>query len=308
MNFHHIPVLTEKVLECLNINNKGIYVDATLGGGGHSEKILKKLTYGKLYSFDRDIFSINLCKEKFKKNKNIFLIHSNFNFLKKELNKRNIFSIDGIVFDLGLSSFQIDDKSRGFSYLSDSFLDMRMDQGQTKTAHFVINNYSYEELKNIFFLYGEESKASLIAKEIVKKRPINTTLELVQIIDKFYHCYGKKIIRGHSSKKIFQALRIEVNQELKNLENALQQSIQLLKKNGRIVVISFNSLEDRLVKHFFKKYSQLNIPFNLPIEDNKIPPSVLKLFNKKIIYPDEKELTLNCRSHSAKLRFAIKNI
>ncbi|MBP3059421.1 16S rRNA (cytosine(1402)-N(4))-methyltransferase RsmH [Texas Phoenix palm phytoplasma] len=308
MNFNHIPVLTEKVLECLNINNKGIYVDATLGGGGHSEEILKKLTYGQLYSFDRDIFSINFCKKKFKKNKNIFLIHSNFNFLKEELNKKNISTIDGIVFDLGLSSFQIDDKSRGFSYLSDSFLDMRMDQNQKKTAYFVINNYSYEELRNIFFIYGEETKSSLIAKEIIKKRPINTTLELVRIIDKFYHFYGKKTIRGHSSKKIFQALRIEVNQELKNLENALFQSIQLLNKNGRIVVISFNSLEDRLVKHFFRKYSQSNFPLNLPIEDNKIPPTVLKLFKKKIFYPDCKELKLNYRSHSAKLRFAVKNI
>jgi 16S rRNA (cytosine1402-N4)-methyltransferase len=222
--------------------------------------------------------------------------------------KRNINAIDGIIFDLGLSSFQIDDPQRGFSYLKDSSLDMRMNLNQNKSAQTIINTYSYEQLRNIFFIYGEEPKSSLIAKEIIKKRPLKNTLELTAITDKFYFYYGKKHQRGHSAKRVFQALRMEVNQELQSLKKALQQGIQLLKKNGKMVVISFNSLEDRLVKNFFKKNSYTYVLPNLPIKEKDIPPSPLKILTKKIIRPSEEELKLNLRSRSAKLRAAVKNI
>ncbi|AYJ00962.1 16S rRNA (cytosine(1402)-N(4))-methyltransferase [Candidatus Phytoplasma ziziphi] len=302
----HIPVLNKEIIEYLNINPKGIYVDATLGGGGHSESILNKLKEGFLYSFDRDLYAIQKCQKKFENKKQIFLIHNNFSFLKEELSKRNISSIDGIVFDLGLSSFQIEDNTRGFSYLQNSLLDMRMDIKQKIDASYIVNNYSFAELKKIFLFYGEEYKAGLIAREIIKRRPLTKTLELVEITDKFYPLYMKKK-RGHSAKRIFQSLRIEVNQELKFLEEALQQSLDLLKPNGRIVVISFHSLEDRLVKKFFKNNSQSKIHPKLPFLEKNIPLTPLSLVNKKIIYPSEEEIKSNPRSCSAKLRVAVKN-
>ncbi|WAN63545.1 16S rRNA (cytosine(1402)-N(4))-methyltransferase [Candidatus Phytoplasma rubi] len=304
--FKHIPVLNKEIIEYLNINPKGIYVDATLGGGGHSESILNKLNEGYLYSFDRDLYAIQKCKKKFENKKQIFLINNNFSFLKEELSKRNISSIDGIVFDLGLSSFQIEDNTRGFSYLQNSLLDMRMDIKQKIDASYIVNNYSFSELKKIFLFYGEEPKSGLIAREIIKRRPLTNTLELVAITDKFYPLYMKKK-RGHSAKRIFQSLRIEVNQELKCLEEALQQSLDLLKPNGRIVVISFHSLEDRLVKKFFKNNIQSKIHPKLPFLEKDIPFTPLSLVNKKIIYPSEEEIESNPRSRYAKLRVAVKN-
>ncbi|WP_053521445.1 16S rRNA (cytosine(1402)-N(4))-methyltransferase RsmH [Candidatus Phytoplasma pruni] len=304
----HIPVLTKEVIQYLDINPQGIYVDATLGGGGHSSAILQKLSEGSLYAFDQDLFAISQCQEIFKEEKRITLIHNNFSFLKEELAKRNINAIDGIIFDLGLSSFQIDDPQRGFSYLKDSSLDMRMNRNQSQSAQTIINTYSYEQLRDIFFIYGEEPKSTLIAKEIFKRRPLKNTLELVEITDKFYFSYGKKKKRGHSAKRVFQALRMEVNQELQVLTKALQQGLQLLKTNGKMVVISFNSLEDRLVKNFFKKNSHTHFFPNLPIKEKDIPPSPLKIITKKIICPSEEELKLNLRSRSAKLRAAVKNI
>ncbi|WCA22322.1 16S rRNA (cytosine(1402)-N(4))-methyltransferase RsmH [Candidatus Phytoplasma oryzae] len=310
MLFKHIPVMTKEIVSFLNIKSKGVYVDATLGGGGHSLAIAKNLTNGFLYSFDQDILAIKYCVQKFinyRVNNKICLINSNFAFLKKELYKKNIFFIDGIVFDLGLCSFQIDDETRGFSYLRNSVLDMRMNIKQSKTAAEVINTYSFQKLKDIFLLYGEEPKSYLIAKEIIKKRPLYYTSDLVSITDKFYNFkYKKRNFKGHSAKRIFQALRIEVNQELQCLKNGLIQSLQLLKKNARIVVISFNSLEDRLVKHFFKQNSQSNFSWKIPILKKNIPKSPLCILTKKPIYPDIKELLQNSRSSSAKLRVAEK--
>ncbi|MDV3143929.1 MAG: 16S rRNA (cytosine(1402)-N(4))-methyltransferase RsmH, partial [Candidatus Phytoplasma australasiaticum] len=252
--------------------------------------------------FDQDKKAIQKAKLFFKKEKKINIIYSNFYFLKKELNKKGIKQIDGIIFDLGLSSFQIDNEKRGFSYLSKNNLDMRMDiDQQILTAKDIINKYSYENLKKIFFIYGEEKKSSLIAKEIIRKRPIQNSLELVEIIDKF-----KKNKKGHSAKKIFQALRIEVNQELIILKEAIKQSFDLLKKNARIIIISFNSLEDRIVKKIFKKYSSSNFPKKLITFDKFIP--ILKIINKKIITPQIEEILSNPRSKSAKLRIAEKNI
>ncbi|TVY12361.1 16S rRNA (cytosine(1402)-N(4))-methyltransferase RsmH [Candidatus Phytoplasma pini] len=303
----HSPVLTSEVIKYLNIQNKGIYVDATLGGGGHSYAILQHISQGLLLSFDQDFFSIQYCSKRFSQTKNIILIHKNFVFLKEELNKRNIFAINGIVFDLGLSSFQIDDKKRGFSYLHDDVLDMRMNRDEKKTALTILNTYNLEELKKIFFLYGEEPKAALIAREIIKKRPIYTTLELVRIIDKFYNSfYNKK--KGHNAKRVFQALRIETNQELRCLKKGLQQSLTLLKKNGRIVVVSFNSLEDRIVKRFFKQNSECNFLPRIPILKSDLPPNYFNILTKKVIRPNDKEIILNPRSRSAKLRAAIKKI
>ncbi|KND62693.1 16S rRNA (cytosine(1402)-N(4))-methyltransferase RsmH, partial [Candidatus Phytoplasma phoenicium] len=253
MCLQHIPVLTKEVVHHLSIKPQGCYVDATLGGGGHSEEILKYLSQGFLYAFDQDPFVINLCTAKFRHHQNISLINNNFAFLHDELLiKRKIKGIDGILFDLGLSSFQIDDPQRGFSYLKDTALDMRMNPSQKLTAQEILNTYDFKNLKNIFWFYGNEPKAHAIAKAIIKARPLKTTLELVGLIDRFYSFYVPRR-KGHSSKRIFQALRIEVNQELTCLEKGLQQSLKLLNKNGTIVVISFNSLEDRLVKNFFKK-------------------------------------------------------
>lgn len=296
----HISVLSKEILLYLNIKSSGIYVDATLGGGGHSKLILEKLDKGFLYAFDHDLFALQQAQKIFLNHPRIELIHSNFVFLQKQLHQRGIFAIDGIIFDLGLSSFQIDDKKRGFSYLSDDFLDMRMDQRQTITAHTIINNYSYTALKKIFFKYGQEKKSSLIAAEIIRRRPLNTTSDLVKITDKFH--YYKK---GHSAKKVFQALRIEVNQELSSLANVLEQSLNLLKKGASILVISFHSLEDQLVKHFFRKHSFNQIPHKLPFFN--LTPNALKIVNKKVITPTLEELSINSRSHSAKLRVAIKN-
>jgi 16S rRNA (cytosine1402-N4)-methyltransferase len=310
MLIKHTPVMTREVIKYLKIIPEGIYVDATLGGGGHSYSILNKLSSGKLYSFDQDFYAIQKCQEKFKKSSQIHFIHNNFAFLKKELFKKKVFFIDGIIFDLGLCSFQIDDKKRGFSYLQNTFLDMRMNRNQVKTASQIINTYSIEQLRKIFWIYGEEPKANLIAKEIIKNRPLEKTFDLVKITDKFYNFpfQKKKIRRGHSAKRIFQALRIEVNQELKCLKEGLEQSLQLLKKNARIVVISFHSLEDRLVKKFFKENSQFNLHPKIPIKKKNIPISKLSIITKKVVYPSENELKNNPRSASAKLRAAKKNI
>ncbi|PQP79886.1 16S rRNA (cytosine(1402)-N(4))-methyltransferase [Candidatus Phytoplasma phoenicium] len=307
MHLKHIPVLTKEIIHFLNIKPQGCYVDATLGGGGHSEEILKYLTQGFLYAFDQDPFAINFCADKFQHCKNITLINSNFAALEEELLiKRKIQGIDGILFDLGLSSFQIDEPQRGFSYLKDAALDMRMNPSQKLTAQEILNTYSFENLTKIFWLYGNEPKARIIAQAIIKSRPLKTTLELVSLIDCCYPFYISRR-KGHSSKRIFQALRIEVNQELSCLEKGLRQSLKLLNKNGRIVVISFNSLEDRLVKNFFKKNSQYLFPPKVPFTEKELPQNILTIINKKVVLPTKKELKLNIRSHSAKLRAVLKN-
>ncbi|NLK12490.1 MAG: 16S rRNA (cytosine(1402)-N(4))-methyltransferase RsmH [Candidatus Phytoplasma sp.] len=296
----HVTVLKNETIEYLNINPKGIYVDATLGGGGHSEAILEKLTDGFLYAFDQDAFAIKKATERLSKYSNFKIIHSNFAYLKEKLNEENISQIDGIIFDLGLSSFQIDDADRGFSYLVDKPLDMRMNQNDRISAKEIVNTYTFEQLRDIFWIYGEEKNAVKIASEIIKRRPLETTFDLVRITDKF-----KGNQKGHSSKRVFQALRIEVNQELDVLKKALEQSLELLKPQGRMALISFHSLEDRMVKHFFKEHSQVDIPKGLPII--QLPKTALKVITRKAILPSEAELEENTRSRSAKLRVAEKN-
>lgn len=295
----HISVLLNESIDGLNIKPKGIYVDATLGGAGHSKEIIKRLEGGFLYAFDQDDFAINYATDILKEYNNYHLIKSNFRYLQSELNKLGVTKIDGILFDLGLSSFQIDDRERGFSYLDDYNLDMRMDQDKNISAKDILNTYSLDELVKIFRDYGEEKNAYQIAKRIVDRRPLHKTSDLVSITDEVNYK-----VKGHSAKRVFQALRIEVNEELDVLKEALDQLIDLLNTGGRIVIITFHSLEDRIVKHFFKENSEVKIIKGLPIEVEDKPP--LKLINRKPILPSKEEMESNSRSRSAKLRIAEK--
>lgn len=295
----HISVLKDESIKYLNIKPNGIYVDATLGGAGHSKEILKNLENGFLYAFDQDEFAINYAKEVLKDFDNFKLINSNFRYLKEELEKLGVSKIDGILFDLGLSSFQIDDRKRGFSYLDDFDLDMRMDQASSFSAKDIVNSYSLDNLIKIFKNYGEEKNAYLIAKKIIESRPINKTQELVKITDEVNYR-----VKGHSAKRVFQALRIEVNQELEALNEVLEQLIDLLNPGARIVIITFHSLEDRIVKHYFKDNSTVKIIKGLPVPVE--PKAPLKLINNKPIIPSDLEMEINPRSRSAKLRVAEK--
>ncbi len=302
----HYSVMLNESINGLDIKSDGIYVDATLGYGGHSEAILKQLTTGHLYCFDQDKEAIEYSKKRLSKvSDNFTIIKSNFVDLVKKLNEQGIDRIDGIIFDLGLSSPQIDDPKRGFTFMQDAPLDMRMDTSNTLTAAEVVNNYSIEELTNIFYIYGEEKLAKPIAKQIVAERlnkEIKTTSTLVKIIEK---AVGAKYFnKNHPERQIFQAIRIEVNRELSVLSSVLPDAINMLNRNGRIVVISFHSLEDRIVKQIFKRNSEVDdLVKGLPdIPDNYLPK--LKLVNKKPLLPSEDEIKENTRSKSAKLRIA----
>lgn len=310
--FKHITVLLNEAVDGLNIKPDGTYVDCTLGGGGHSGLILSKLSEnGKLYSFDQDITAINFNKDKFEEENElgkINFIKSNFRNISEELNKRNILGVDGILYDLGVSSPQFDNADRGFSYNYDAPLDMRMDQSQSLTARDVVNDWSYEQLVRIFFRYGEEKFAKSIARRIEKVRqqiPIETTGQLVDLIKEAIPAKARRK-GGHPAKKTFQAIRIAVNDELGALEESLEQALDLLNPGGRISVITFQSLEDRLVKVMFKQKTSLpELPPGLPV----IPDSQkveYKLITRKPIVPSEDEITHNNRAHSAKLRIIEK--
>jgi 16S rRNA (cytosine1402-N4)-methyltransferase len=302
-------VLLNESIEALNIKEDGIYVDCTLGGGGHSSKILEKLTTGKLYCFDQDEYAIKVATEKLSKiNNNFEIIYSNFSNIKSSLNELGVEKVDGILYDLGVSSFQLDMGERGFSYNSDAELDMRMDQNAYLTAKNVVNEYSLDELTKIFYDYGEEKFSYLIAKKIVAARsvkPINTTFELVDIIKS---ALPAAILRKskHPAKKIFQAIRIEVNKELSVFQKSLEDAFGLLNDEGRIVVITFHSLEDRLCKRMFKEKSTVNLPADMPIIPKEYLPKYELVFKKAVI-PSDEELSVNNRSHSAKMR-AIRKI
>ena len=296
----HIPVLLNETIKALKIKKDGIYVDGTLGGGSHSKEILKNLDNGFLYGFDQDQYAINTANKNLKEFNHKLIIHDNFKNMKKRLNELKITKVDGILLDLGLSSFQIDDKDRGFSYLGNHLLDMRMNKDQQIDAKYILNNYEINELTKIFKIYGEEKNAYKIAREIIKNRPITHTEDLVEITDKINYK-----VKGHSAKRVFQALRIEVNDELNVLKDVLKDSLDLLNKGGRIVVISFHSLEDRIVKHFFKKNSEHNLPITIDVRNLPKPP--LSLITKKGITPSSNELKENPRSRSAILRVAQKN-
>lgn len=300
----HYSVLKNEAIEGLNINPDGIYVDATLGYAGHSEEILKRLRRGFLFAFDQDEDAIHFGQQRLSKVSNNFkIIYANFENLKECLNQEGIIKVDGIIFDLGLSSPQINEAERGFTFMHNAPLDMRMDKQNKLTAEIVVNDYSLEDLINIFFIYGEEKFSKTIAKNIIKYREtqkITRTKELVEIIKSSVPL--KYFLNNHPERQIFQAIRIEVNRELKVLEKALEEAIELLNPQGRICVISFHSLEDRIVKQMFKKYSEINkLVKGLPEIPEEYKPLIKLIVNKPIV-PTEKEIAENSRSKSAKLR------
>jgi 16S rRNA (cytosine1402-N4)-methyltransferase len=306
--FEHETVLKEETVSGLNVKPDGLYVDCTLGGGGHSERLLAELSNeGRIYAFDQDESALKAASGRFKSD-NIIFIRSNFSGLKEELIKRGVTKVDGIMFDLGVSSPQFDIPERGFSYRYDAPLDMRMDQTQELTAYQIINNWSFQNLHWIIHTYGEEKFAKQIARKIEKAReikPVETTFELVELIKEGIPAPARRK-GGHPAKRTFQAFRIAVNNELGVFEGALEQSVDLLAPEGRIAVITFHSLEDRICKRFFKKKSSLpDLPKGLPVIPDGMEPE-LKLITRKPITASEEELINNNRAHSAKLRIAEK--
>ena len=308
--FEHIPVLLKECIEGLNIKENGIYVDGTLGGAGHSLEILKKLdNKGLLIGIDRDEDALNVAKERLKQYKNVIFVKDNHDNIDEILNNLNIEKVDGILLDLGVSSYQIDEKTRGFSYIGDAILDMRMDKEQKLSAKDVVNEYSNERLANIIYEYGEEKYARQIAKNICeyrKNKNIETTNELVNIIEKSIPAHVR-YKDGHPAKRTFQAIRIEVNNELKPLYNTVITCINKLNIGGRLCIITFHSLEDRIVKQAYNNcLGKCTCPSDLPYcVCNK--KKLGKLINKKPILPKNEETKYNTRSKSAKLRIFERN-
>ncbi|MEG0294651.1 16S rRNA (cytosine(1402)-N(4))-methyltransferase RsmH [Enterococcus sp.] len=310
--FQHYTVMKKETVDGLNIRPDGIYVDCTLGGAGHSEYLLQQLNEkGHLYAFDQDIRAIEHAKIRlasFVEKGQVIFIKSNFRHLKEELNALGVDQVDGILYDLGVSSPQLDEAERGFSYHQDAPLDMRMDQEAPLSAFNIVNEYEYAQLVKIFFRYGEEKFSKQVAREIERVRqlkPIETTGELVEIIKDAIPAFARRK-GGHPAKRIFQAIRIAVNDELSVVEDTLEQAIPLLRPNGRISVITFHSLEDRIVKTIFKEYSTApDLPPGLPMIPEEFQP-VLKLITRKPLVPSEEELEENNRSRSAKLRIVEK--
>lgn len=298
----HKSVLLEESLKYLNLKDTSIIVDCTLGYGGHSSEILKRIRNGHLFSFDQDDEAINYSKQRLNQiGSNFTIIKSNFVNIKEKLKLQNITEVDGILFDLGVSSPQLDNGNRGFSFHNDAVLDMRMDKDNPLSAKEVVNNYEYSDLVKIFRDYGEEKYATSIARGIInyrKNKKIETTLELVEIIKNnvpMKYCREK-----HPARKVFQAIRIEVNNELEVFEKALLQALELLKVNGRICVITFHSLEDKICKKIFKQYSTISKELSkLPIIPEEFQPKykVIGTFE-----PSQEELDINNRARSAKLR------
>ncbi|CDE83394.1 s-adenosyl-methyltransferase MraW [Clostridium sp. CAG:273] len=304
MEFKHEPVLLEECIKALNINPDGIYIDGTLGGAGHSLEIAKKLSpKGLLIGIDRDTEALRAAKDKLKNYTNVKYIHDNHDNIKQILEELQINGVDGILLDLGVSSYQLDEKSRGFSYIADAELDMRMDKEQKLTAREIVNTYSEEKLANIIWEYGEERFSRQIARNICKSREqkkIETTGELVEIIKKSIPLSKQK--DGHPAKRTFQAIRIEVNNEIQPLYNTILDCINCLNKNGRLAVLTFHSLEDRAVK---KAYNEAEGKCTCPSD---LPYCVCgaisqgKIINKKPIEATKEETERNSRAKSAKLR------
>ena len=305
--FNHTPVLLNECLEGLNIKPDGIYVDGTMGGAGHSSRIVEKLKGGKLIGIDKDDTALAVCKERLKDFSNVVFVKSDFKNFKNVVEDLNISGVDGILLDLGVSSHQIDTPERGFSYRFDGELDMRMDKTQSLTAYDVVNNYSEAELARIIYLYGEENFSRSIARKIVEVRranPIKTTMQLKEIVES---AIPKKFHgAGSPCKKTFQAIRIEVNSELDGLDTVIYDMVEKLNPGGRLAIITFHSLEDRIVKNVFKELSTNCIC------DKSIPVCVcnhkasVSLVNRKPIVATNTELESNKRSSSAKLRVVEK--
>ena len=305
MEFNHISVLLNECLEGLNIKENGIYVDGTLGGAGHSSEILKRLSNeGRLIGIDQDTDALKAAKERLKNYSNVTFVHSNFSSIENVLNNLNIDGVDGILMDLGVSSYQLDEGERGFSYMRDAPLDMRMNRDNDFSAYNVINEYSEEDLYRIIRDYGEEKFARRIASFIVENRQeknIETTLELVEIIKSAIPAKARR--EGpHPAKRTFQAIRIEVNSELSILNKTIEDGVGKLNKGGRMAIITFHSLEDRIVKNKFRDLAvSCRCPKEFPVcvcgEKAKV-----KVISRKAIEPTKEEVDINPRSRSAKLR------
>ena len=308
MEFKHKPVMLKECIDGLEIKENGIYVDGTLGGAGHSREIVKKLKSGQLIGIDRDLEAIEAAKNNLKEFGNVKYVHGNHDNIKNILENLQIQKVDGILLDLGVSSYQLDERNRGFSYLGENELDMRMDKTQKLTAKDVVNNYPEEKLANIIYEYGEERFSRQIAKNICKERKnkeIGTTKELVEIIEKSIPKSKQK--DGHPAKRTFQAIRIEVNNEIEPLYNTILDCINCLKENGRLCVITFHSLEDRAVKRaMVDAKGKCTCPSDLPycVCGAK---SLGKIITKKPILPSKEEQEENPRSKSAKLRIFERN-
>ena len=309
--FHHVTVLLHETIDYLDVKPDGIYVDATLGGAGHSEYLLSKLSSkGHLYAFDQDVTAIEHAKKRlasYIEKGMVTFIQDNFRYLKLRLEELGIEEIDGICYDLGVSSPQLDERERGFSYKQDAPLDMRMDRHASLSAYQVVNDYDYHDLVRVFFKYGEDKFSKQIARKIEQARqvkPIETTTELADIIKSAKPAKELKK-KGHPAKQIFQAIRIEVNDELGAADESIQQAIDLLAVDGRISVITFHPLEDRLTKQLFKEASTVEVPKGLPFIPDDLKPK-LELVHRKPILPSVEELKQNNRAHSAKLRVARK--
>ncbi len=305
MEFKHFSVMLEECIEMLDIKEDGIYVDCTLGGAGHSKEILKKLSpKGRLIGIDQDLDALKAAKEKLKEFNNVTYVHNNFYNIKDILESLGIEKVDGILMDLGVSSYQLDQGERGFSYMKEAALDMRMNREEAFSAYNVVNEYSEDELFRILRDFGEEKFSRRIASRIVEKRkvkPVETTLELVKIIDE---CIPAKFKRegGHPAKRTFQGIRIEVNSELSILDRAIGDGIEALNKDGVMAIITFHSLEDRIVKNKFRDLvDPCKCPKDLPMCVCGKKP-IIKLINKKPIEATKEELDNNSRSKSAKLR------
>ncbi|MHC1720974.1 MAG: 16S rRNA (cytosine(1402)-N(4))-methyltransferase RsmH [Clostridiaceae bacterium] len=308
MEFKHVSVLLNECIEALDIKEGGIYVDCTMGGGGHSKEILGKLKKtGRLIGIDQDTNALEASRERLKEYSNVSFIHDNFYNIDNILEAMKIDKVDGILMDLGVSSHQLDEAERGFSYMKDAPLDMRMDREKSLSAYEVVNTYSEEELYRIIKEYGEERFAKKIARIIVERRavkPLETTFGLVDVIKAAIPAKFRR--EGHPGKKTFQAIRIEVNQELQILDKAIKDSIGRLNHGGRIAIITFHSLEDRLVKNIFREQENpCTCPKDFPMCVCGKKPTI-KIITKKPIIPGEKEMDENSRSKSAKLRVAEK--
>ena len=309
--FHHVTVLLHETIDYLDVKPDGVYVDATLGGAGHSEYLLSKLSPKcHLYAFDQDATAIEHAKKRlapYIEKGMVTFVQDNFRHLKLQLEKLGVDEIDGICYDLGVSSPQLDERERGFSYKQDAPLDMRMNRHADFSAYQVVNDYDYHDLVRIFFKYGEDKFSKQIARKIEQARqikPIETTTELAEIIKSAKPAKELKK-KGHPAKQIFQAIRIEVNDELGAADESIQQAIDMLAVDGRISVITFHSLEDRLTKQLFKEASTVDVPKGLPFIPDDLKPK-LELISRKPILPSAEELEMNNRAHSAKLRVARK--
>ena len=309
MEFHHVSVLFKESIEALKIKPDGIYVDGTLGGGGHSHGILSQCDTVRLIGIDQDSDAIKAASERLSEfGSRVTIVNKNFSEIKNILSKLNIDKIDGALLDLGVSSYQLDNAERGFSYMHDAALDMRMNRHSLKSAYDVVNSYSCEELTRIFYEYGEENWSKRIAEFICdrrKEKPVMTTFELVDII-KAAIPKKARLEGGHPAKRVFQAIRIEVNNELGILEKAIEDFVSVLKPGGRIAIITFHSLEDRIVKQTFQRLAKgCTCPKEFPVCMCGKTPQI-KIVSRKPVLPGKDETEYNSRSKSAKLRIAEK--